>query len=251
MTTTTTLEADSVPAAPLLPRRTTAMQPAECPRTRAGPEAPPPPSAPDPRAPPPLAPTGSPSCPRAREPGGRRPRRHSRPSAAHAGASRAPRSTGRRPGALPRRLVTRAHTHTHTHTHPAAQPGRAGRRAYLKGQVALARGGVCSGAPVIRTAAAVQGSQTPLGSLPLQHVTPHTHTHTHTHPGRTAASFLPLPRPEEEVLENENSVEGREPRPSPLRPLTPQCLLCLANSPESSTGSAPKRAEGGAWRRRR
>ena len=38
------------------------------------------------------------------------------------------------------------------------------------------------------------------------------HTHTHTHPGRTAASFLPLPRPEEEVLENENSVEGREPR---------------------------------------
>lgn len=51
-------------------------------------------------------------------------------------------------------------------------------------------------------------------SAPSHHTMLHRtlHTHTHTHPGRTAASFLPLPRPEEEVLENENSVKGREPR---------------------------------------
>lgn len=172
-------------------------------RTRAGSEAPPPPSAPDPRAPPPLAPTGSPSCPRARAPGGGRPRRHSRPSAAHAGASWAPRSTGRRPGALPRRLVTRTHTPSRS-----ARTGRPPR-------VPEGTGRPCLGRRVLRCSGDQNGRCSPglSDAAPITACYTAHSTHTLTqHPGRTAASFLPLPRPEEEVLENENSVEGREPR---------------------------------------
>lgn len=102
-----------------------------------------------------------------------------------------------------------------THT-PATLPRQAGGHTYLRVQV-LAWGGVCSGATEIRTASAVQDTQTRLGFLPLQHFTHHhftlTRKHTHTHTRRWEASvFPPLPCPEEEVLENQNSVEGREQR---------------------------------------
>ncbi|XP_019501496.1 PREDICTED: uncharacterized protein LOC109384522 [Hipposideros armiger] len=55
-----------------------------------------------------------------------------------------------------------------THT-PATVARQASSHTYLRVQVALAWGGVCSGATEIRTAAAVQDTQTRLGFFPLQH----------------------------------------------------------------------------------
>lgn len=80
-----------------------------------------------------------------------------------------------------------------TGSHPATPPRQAGGHTYLQTQVALDWGGVCSGAAVVRTAAAVRGSRTRLAFLPLEHCTLR-HSTPHTPGARRRLSSPSLAR---------------------------------------------------------
>lgn len=117
-----------------------------------------------------------------------------------------------------------------THT-PATLPRPASGHTYLRVQV-LAWGGVCPGATEIRTASAIQDTQTRLGFLPLQHFTLHDftltrkHTHSHTALGSERLSSPSSlgggsPRKSKQCGREGAEEKGMEIRvTSPLQPLT-------------------------------
>lgn len=137
------------------------------------------------------------------------------------------------PTGAPRRSLATTHS-------PATRPAQTGRRPHVPAGTGRARVCRC----VLRCHWDQNGrcSPGPPGAARFPPITacyapPSTFTHARTR--RSQCLFLLLPRPEEEVLENQNSVEGEGAEEEgtavagespPPAAHTHQCLLCLANS---------------------
>lgn len=224
VTPTSTGKPRSMPTAPVAPAP---PQPAERQRVPARPAAPPLPSASDPPGQQPQEERTSPMTP-----GARRSHRGAR-GASRLPPPRAPYSTRRRPGAPRRSLAT-------THS-PATRPAQTGRRPHVPAGTGRARVCRC----VLRCHWDQNGrcSPGPPGAARFPPITacyapPSTFTHARTR--RSQRLFLLLPRPEEEVLENQNSVEGEGAEEEgtavagervPLQPLTHTSVCCVWQTP--------------------